>query len=72
MSGSTSRTRGTTTSESAWTARSYNQGGHTNPWLSKTIEPLGLTADEQADLVAFLHSLTGEVSPEITSAPRLP
>jgi cytochrome c peroxidase len=50
----------------------YNQGGRANPWLSETIKPLNLTADEQADLLAFLHSLTGEVSAEIASAPTLP
>jgi cytochrome c peroxidase len=50
----------------------YNRGGLKNPWLSDAVKPLNLTADEQADLIAFLRCLTGEVSPEITSAPRLP
>jgi cytochrome c peroxidase len=50
----------------------YNQGGTRNPWQSAAIEPLDLTADERADLMAFLQSLTGEVSPEIASAPTLP
>ena len=50
----------------------YNQGGHKNAWLSESIKPLNLTAAEQADLIALLQALTGEVSPEITSAPQLP
>jgi cytochrome c peroxidase len=50
----------------------YNQGGHKNPWLSKEIQPLGLTGQEQGDLVAFLRALTGRVAPEVTSAPPLP
>jgi len=50
----------------------YNKGGHPNSWLSESIKPLNLTAAEQADLIAFLHSLTGEVSSEITSPPALP
>jgi cytochrome c peroxidase len=50
----------------------YNQGGQKNPWLSKAIQPLHLTADEQADLVVFLQSLTGEIGTEVSSAPQLP
>ena len=50
----------------------YNRGGHKNPWLSKEIQPLSLTAEEQSDLVAFLRALTGEVAPEVASAPQLP
>jgi cytochrome c peroxidase len=50
----------------------YNRGGHRNPSLSKEVQPLNLTADEQADLAAFLRALTGEVAPEVASAPRLP
>jgi len=50
----------------------YNRGGVPNPWLSGEIKPLGLSATEQADLVAFMESLTGEVAPEIASAPALP
>jgi hypothetical protein len=30
-----------------------------------------LNNDEQADLVAFLEALTGEVAAEVTSPPRL-
>jgi cytochrome c peroxidase len=50
----------------------YNQGGQKNPWLSKAIQPLHLTVDEQADLVVFLQSLTGEIGTEVSSAPQLP
>ena len=39
----------------------YNRGGRKNPWLSKEIKPLGLTQQEMADIVQFLHALTGEV-----------
>jgi cytochrome c peroxidase len=39
----------------------YDKGGDfTNPTLAPLIRPLGLTDDEQADLVAFLLSLTDE------------
>lgn len=38
----------------------YAQGGHPNPHLSPLIEPLDLDESQQADLVAFLESLTGE------------
>jgi cytochrome c peroxidase len=50
----------------------YDRGGTPNPWLSGEIRPLGLTAEEQADLVAFLEALTGEIAPEVTSPPQLP
>lgn len=50
----------------------YNKGGIKNPWLSGEIRPLTLTAQEQADLVAFLRSLTGEVSAEVSRPPKLP
>ena len=50
----------------------YDQGGHTNHWLSKEIQPVSLSAQEQADLVAFLRALTGRVAPEVASPPQLP
>jgi cytochrome c peroxidase len=50
----------------------YNRGGTPNPWLSGEIRPLGLSADEQADLLAFLEALTGQVAPEVMTPPRLP
>jgi cytochrome c peroxidase len=50
----------------------YSKGGHSNPWLSPLIQPLNLSASQQADLVAFLEALTGEVAPEVSSPPKLP
>jgi cytochrome c peroxidase len=50
----------------------YDAGGAPNPWLSSGLEPLGLTARERSDLVAFLESLTGQIDPEVTSPPELP
>jgi cytochrome c peroxidase len=50
----------------------YNRGGVPNPWLAREIQPLNLTAQEQADLVAFLHALNGEVAAEVASPPKLP
>jgi cytochrome c peroxidase len=50
----------------------YNQGGQQNPWLSKAIQPLQLAATEEADLVAFLQALTGEVAAEVRLPPTLP
>ena len=50
----------------------YNKGGVQSPWLSKEIQPLGLTEGEQADLVAFLASLTGQAAPDLSSPPQLP
>ncbi|WP_447977954.1 cytochrome-c peroxidase [Candidatus Nitrospira bockiana] len=37
-----------------------DQGGGPNPHLSPLMQPLGLTAEEKAELVAFLEALTGE------------
>lgn len=48
----------------------YNKGGVPNPHLSTDIEPLNLTEQEKADLVAFMESLTCEM-PEIV-APQSP
>jgi len=50
----------------------YNRGGNRNPWRSPAIQPLNLTASEQADLVTFLEALTGEVAPEVSNPPKLP
>jgi cytochrome c peroxidase len=50
----------------------YDRGGTPNPWLSSAVKPLGLTAEERGALVAFLEALTGEVSADVTSPPRLP
>lgn len=37
----------------------YDKGGHANPNLSDKIKPLKLTAEERADLVAFMRACTG-------------
>ncbi len=50
----------------------YNKGGIKNPWLSREVQPLNLSAQEQSDLVAFLRSLTGEIDPEVGKPPVLP
>jgi cytochrome c peroxidase len=38
----------------------YNRGGGEDPNKSPLLKPLGLGEQEQADLVAFLHALTGQ------------
>ncbi|WP_424964761.1 cytochrome-c peroxidase [Dinoroseobacter sp. S375] len=57
----------------------YDQGGGENEFSankSELIQPLGLTAEEKADLVAFLGSLSGEEilpePPELPSMQPLP
>ena len=50
----------------------YNKGGVKNPSLSREIQPLNLSAQEQGDLVAFLKLLTGEIDPEVGKPPVLP
>jgi cytochrome c peroxidase len=47
-----------------------NAGGGANPHLSPLMKPLNLSADEQADLIAFLKALTGE--PLKIVVPKLP
>src|SRR5712691_7784549 len=49
----------------------YNKGGVKNPWLSNEVRSLGLTAQEQADLVEFMKALTGEIDPEVGRLPLL-
>lgn len=39
----------------------YAGGGNSNPYLDKDIKPLHLSAQDRADLVAFLESLTGDM-----------
>ncbi len=39
----------------------YDKGGHPNPYLDEKIKKLNLTAQEKADLVAFMKALTGEL-----------
>jgi cytochrome c peroxidase len=47
-----------------------NTGGRANPNLSPLMKPLNLTAEEKADLIAFLKALTGE--PLKITMPKLP
>ncbi len=39
----------------------YAGGGNSNPHLDKDIKPLALSAQDRADLVAFLESLNGDL-----------
>lgn len=39
----------------------YDKGGHANKHLSDKIKPIKLTAQEKADLVEFMNSLTGSL-----------
>ncbi|MHB1399741.1 MAG: cytochrome-c peroxidase [Trichloromonadaceae bacterium] len=48
----------------------YNQGGGPQGGKSALLAPLNLTAQERADLLAFLHSLSGSVP--VVKAPALP
>jgi cytochrome c peroxidase len=48
----------------------YDRGGNANPALDPDMKKLNLTAQEKADLVAFLKSLTGE--PLKVALPTLP
>ena len=48
----------------------YDQGGNANPNLDTRIKPLGLSAQEKTDLIAFLKALTGEPIP--FEFPKLP
>ena len=48
----------------------YNRGGISRPSRSKDIFPLGLSATEKADLVAFLYTLNG--ADEAFAMPELP
>ncbi len=50
----------------------YDRGGVKNPWLSSDMKPLGLTAQERADLVEFMKALTGRIDPEVSQPPDLP
>ena len=50
----------------------YDRGGVKNPWLSSDMKPLGLTAQERADVVEFMKALTGRIDPEVSRPPDLP
>jgi len=38
----------------------YAKGGHPNQWLDEKVKKLDLTAQDKADLVAFMEACTGE------------
>ncbi len=46
----------------------YDKGGIERPSRSRQIKPLNLTAEEKADLLAFLGTLTAEGDRDETSA----
>lgn len=48
----------------------YDRGGVERPSRSELIQPLGLSRDEKADLIAFLHTLNG--ASETSQVPALP
>lgn len=49
----------------------YDKGGIARPSRSEVIKPLGLTAQEKADLLAFLNTLTSPAQPiDIPAPPR--
>jgi cytochrome c peroxidase len=48
----------------------YDKGGVERPSRSDLMKPLGLTAQEKTDLVAFLYTLNSDLTP--TAAPVLP
>ena len=48
----------------------YDTGGAARPSRSELVKPLGLTKEEKADLVAFMHTLTSPMPP--LAVPLLP
>jgi len=48
----------------------YDHGGVDRPSRSDLMKPLGLTTQEKSDLVAFMQTLTSNLSP--TAVPVLP
>ena len=50
----------------------YDRGGEPNPWLDVKMKPLRLTAQEKADLLAFMRALDGAAVPTGLTAPPLP
>jgi cytochrome c peroxidase len=48
----------------------YNKGGIARPSRSEVIKPLGLSAGEKADLLAFLQTLTSK--PQLVELPTPP
>jgi cytochrome c peroxidase len=43
----------------------YAGGGNSNPYLDKEMKTIHLGGQERSDLVEFLKSLTGEISPNV-------
>jgi cytochrome c peroxidase len=50
----------------------YNKGGEKNSFLDQNIRPLKLSAQEKADLIAFLKSLEGEGWQQIKAPEKFP
>jgi cytochrome c peroxidase len=50
----------------------YDRGGIANPSRSPHVTPLGLSAGERSDLVAFLEALSGEIDAATLRRPTLP
>lgn len=50
----------------------YNAGGGPAPGKSPLLKPLGLTAQEKRDLLAFLESLSSAEEPHVVKPPELP
>ncbi len=48
----------------------YDRGGIDRPSRAVEIRPLGLTVDEKANLISFLHTLSG--ASQSVSFPELP
>jgi cytochrome c peroxidase len=48
----------------------YDTGGADRPSRSELIMPLGLSSEEQNDIVAFLDTLTSSIEPD--AVPALP
>jgi len=48
----------------------YDKGGEKNPFLDSGIRPLNLTEQEQADLVAFMKSLTSPQFANVTPSKK--
>ncbi|QQS47432.1 MAG: cytochrome-c peroxidase [Acidobacteriota bacterium] len=46
----------------------YIGGGNSNPQLDPEIRPIGLSARDRTDLIAFLESLTGDLPQEVASS----
>jgi cytochrome c peroxidase len=50
----------------------YDKGGNPNPVLDKDMKKLNLTAQEKADVIAFMKALTGETKKLDELLPTLP